>query len=315
MITFNLFIVLVACKTDTQMCDNSNSDGECNIQSFFNYPIEDLQSEQIQSLINQCAHSLDTKHYFSVPHFLTNNARKTLLTGITSNATTKSYSTNIYKSIWQDKGDYDNYPSSDHARNYLMWSSQAFVGKSDLMSVSSHIINVYNYSPLLSFLKQILIKSSETHYSHLYLSNDKEGSVYGLIFKDKWVGSWHFDEHPFSCVWVLQKALYGSGSFGYVYMPPDYSIKDGWDYNLLHRILYNDTETWYQHVKTHLADIGDMYCFNGNVTLHTINPVVGPVDRVVFVTAFSEHKDFKHKHSVNEMNIWGEHNTDLHKEL
>ncbi len=115
------------------------------------------------------------------------------------------------------------------------------------------------------------------------------------------------------CVWMIQKPLYASGSLGYVYLPPTNETTNDWDWDLLYNIFHNDTNIWNEHVRYQFANEGDMYCFNGNVTLHNINPVVGSADRVVFVTAFSEYKDFQHKSSVNEFNIWGQHNTELHK--
>ena len=114
----------------------------------------------------------------------------------------------------------------------------------------------------------------------------------------------------FSLRLVNTKSLFGSGSLGFVNVSPNNENEDGngWDYDLLYKIFNNDTLAWNENVKYHLADQGDMYCFNGNVTMHMINNVIGSVDRVVFVTAFSEYNDFKHKDSVNEFNIWGQYN-------
>ena len=36
------------------------------------------------------------------------------------------------------------------------------------------------------------------------------------------------------------------------------------------------------------ADAGDVYCLEGNVTLHDVTPVQGEQERIVFVTAYSE---------------------------
>ena len=148
-------------------------------------------------------------------------------------------------------------------------------------------------------------------YTDLHRSQDKEGSVYGLLFRDQWSGSFHLDEHPFSCVWTIQSALYGTGSFGYIYFPLlDSQDNESWDYELLWRVLHNDTMAWNDHVGYVYANAGDMYCFYGNITIHTVNPVIGPSDRVVFVTAFSESEHFQHKDNVHEYNIWGQHRKD-----
>ena len=109
---------------------------------------------------------------------------------------------------------------------------------------------------------------------------------------------------------MIQKPLYASGAFGYVYMPPTEETNNDWDYDLLYKIFHNDTETWNDNVKYQFADDGDMYCFHGNITMHTVTPIISDVSRVVFVTAYSEIENFSHKASVHEHNIWGEHNPD-----
>ena len=110
----------------------STEDIICDTGDLLTYAIHDIESESIQLLINQSIVSLDTNHYFLIPKMLNSEAIQLFLSDLTSNETNVSYSTNIYKTVWQDSGDYDRYPSSNHSRNHLLWSSQAFIGRSDI---------------------------------------------------------------------------------------------------------------------------------------------------------------------------------------
>merc|ERR1719242_2603204 len=132
--------------------------------------------------------------------------------------------------------------------------SIGFIGKSGL---SKEFIDLYNYKPLLSFLKQILINTHHANndtldcrtYSDLYLSAAGDGSVYAYIAQDLDRGAWHFDQHSFSCVWSILKPLNG-GQLKYKYTPPVYDRnysdyykqKLGYDWNLLQKIIIDKDE-------------------------------------------------------------------------
>ena len=52
---------------------------------------------------------------------------------------------------------------------------------------------------------------------------------------------------------------------------------------------------------------GDVYCFEGNITLHGIEHVQGSKNRMVFVSAYHEIEHFSHVGDVNKLNSWGQH--------
>ena len=117
----------------------------------------------------------------------------------------------------------------------------------------------------------------------------------------------------FSCVWMLQKALYNSGEFQYVrYSPIKHESQNGtyfeWDFDLMHQINVGNEEMIRNHRKAVInVNNGDVYCFEGNVTMHENTPIIGEVDRVVLVTAYHELENFKHTGNLNDIGYWGEH--------
>lgn len=78
-----------------------------------------------------------------------------------------------------------------------------------------------------------------------------------------------------------------------------------WDWDILSGIYAKNEDIWNKHVKQ-LRDVnvGDVYCFEGNVTLHDIPLAFGEKSRIVFVTAYSETADFQHDGDVQENNQW-----------
>lgn len=118
--------------------------------------------------------------------------------------------------------------------------------------------------------------------------------------------------HRFSCVWMLQKALHNSGEFQYVrYSPIKHESENGthfeWDFDLMHGINMKNEELLRIHKKSISVNNGDVYCFEGNVTMHETTRIIGEVDRIVFVTAYHELENFSHDGIVNDNNKWGKH--------
>ena len=127
--------------------------------------------------------------------------------------------------------------------------------------------------------------------------------------------------YRFSCVWLLQKPLYNSGEFRYTrYSPIKHESENGtnyeWDFDLMHAVNIKDETVLTKHLKAITpVNNGDVYCFEGNITMHETTQIVGDVDRVIFVTAYSEINNFQHTGNVNENNKWGKHNNKKKSEL
>ena len=80
-----------------------------------------------------------------------------------------------------------------------------------------------------------------------------------------------------------------------------------WDFDLMNGIQVKDKNILANHQKRISVNNGDVYCFQGNVSMHETTAILGERDRIVFVTAFHELEDFKHTGNVNDNNKWGHH--------
>lgn len=111
---------------------------------------------------------------------------------------------------------------------------------------------------------------------------------------------------------MLQKPLYNSGEFRYVrYSPIKRESQNAtsfeWNFDLMQQINQGNEESIRNHRKAISVKNGDIYCFEGNVTMHETTKISGNVDRILFVTAYHELKGFKHSGVVNDNNKWGKH--------
>jgi len=231
------------------------------------------------------------------------------------------------KTILQDDGDFINY-SPESPRNKMFSTMVSFVPRREIekynneYSLESQIIALYYYEPLLRFFRVILQSNP------LFWSTDLDGSVYGAVITEQDSAmAWHFDEHSFSCVFVLQKPLIGGEM---VYANMNYNENNNTD-NIEndHHDSFRSNRPWNRmtqffakldqcmdqndnHIENCDIDSipnieNSVYCFYGNTTLHSVRNVKGSKNRVVFVMAYSNMPTFTHSVSVNKHNQWGVH--------
>lgn len=258
--------------------------------SWFSIDIPNLQDLHTQAAISNAVSNLGDTNLFSISKFIAPDTLKILQTQFLSLQDKVAWSKH-HKTVYQDKGN-ESLPSS-HPRNHKRLTQKGYIGRTDLSQI---FIDIYNYIPLLQFLEQILMKRES--YSGLYLSSDKEGSTYGQIYRDESVNGCHFDQHPFPCVWLLQKPLDQSGAFRYIKMD-DGDIRN---WNRLDKIFKDIADNNDDKILSHIANEGDLTCFIGNETLHGVDEIKGDRMRLSFVTAYSEFPNFERSHDVNEFN-------------
>ena len=293
-----------------------------SLQEWISYPIQDLNDESVQRIISSSIDSLSKRGVFHIPGFLSINGLL-LFQERMSSIEHKRNRKERKKNVFQDSGDLNNFDSTNHARNYQHTYWIGFVGRSDL---TKEFIDLYNYEPLLNFFREILINTHHERndtldcktYSDLHRSGSKEGSVYAYIAQDHDQGAWHFDQHPFSCVWMISSPLYG-GDLKYKFTPPSsssfnddndnnyYDSKLGYDWDILTKIIIDKNEEYFDRLAPRE---GDLYCFKGNITVHMADQVLGDTLRAVFVTAYADYPNFTHIPEIDSMNAWGSHNQD-----
>jgi hypothetical protein len=60
-----------------------------------------------------------------------------------------------------------------------------------------YLNTLYQWDPLKDFLSTVAGEP-------LYRSRDRDGSVYGIVNTANHITTWHFDESPYSIVFMLQ---------------------------------------------------------------------------------------------------------------
>ena len=293
------------------LCDTSEA------QQLFNLAIHDESSPLVQETITNARSQLNDQGYFLIPNFLSQDAisivKSTFETALSQDDIAWP---EVYRNVFQQQR-LNSQLSTDHPFNTMLYNRIGFIGKSLLTTInvtdsnSNLFLDLYNSTSLYQFLSDITTVD-------IYPSTDNHGSIYGLIGFNDDVGNWHFDEHPFSCVWMIRQAQKG-GDLRYVNFNPEKIENENenengdkhswsWDYELLSKILNNDAQAVSENVNTIYAQSGDVYCFWGNVSLHGFEKIEDdsghPMPRQVFVTAFSTEAQFKHSSNVHECNDW-----------
>ena len=281
--------------------DRNYSISNVAISEWFNYNIHDLQDSQTQSIISIAAMSLRQTNIFSINTFLSYKGLSILKQEI-KKPNSSSIKHNISGTVFQDNGDLSTFPDIDHPRNKILHAQLGFTNRGKLPQSFGHL---HSYQPLLSFLQEIIIKSGI--YSNIYPSTDDEGSIYSLILDSKDKDYWHYDENPFTCIWMVDKPLNG-GIFEYIVgsqQPLDIkkNIKTDEDYWNLLGLVYDRNSAIKHYIANVEVDEGGIYCFGGNNTLHKVSQVKGNKLRRVIVMAYAPENNWKHSEYVHNSNF------------
>ena len=276
--------------TLTTVSFTMSSDRECSVMSeFFAVQIEDL------STINTAANSLRDTGTFVIDPFLSPHGLLRLQQDILSVPYNHQH---IYRSVFQDMGDFTLFPDAKHSRNRVGFVSLGHTNRNDL-PVSFE--ELYAFPPLLSILKAIVAESRiyGEHQDVLYLSKDKEGAIYSLFAEGGDHGSWHYDQHPFSCVLMVHKPVSG-GTFEFVRLDPTEPDQEYWR---TLEMIWDRESTIEMEIGNIEVNEGGLYCFSGNTTLHQVTKVQGDRIRAVIVMAYATESEFQHSDDISNINF------------
>ena len=133
-------------------------------------------------------------------------------------------------------------------------------------------------------------------------------SIYSLIIDDNDQDYWHYDENPFTCVWMIDKPSAG-GVFEYVHTglqkPIDIMTNNATDeeYWRLLGLVYDRDISIKHYIGNVEVNEGGMYCFAGNNVLHKVGKTKGDKLRKVIVMAYAPDPQFKHSEYVHNSNF------------
>merc|ERR1712228_236282 len=184
----------------------------------------------------------------------------------------------------------------DHPINFKTQKKIQFVSK---MNMPKIFVDLYEDEAILNLFRRIV---SNVGYKSLHLSTAKGGNMYGVIGAKGTVTGAHFDHHPFSCVWILQKAEDGNGEFMLYHIPPiKHETKNRtvfeWDWTAIKGIQTKNEDVLNEHQMKINVNRGDVYCFEGNVSLHETTPIVDG-HRLAFVSSYLERENFQFSSSI-----------------
>ena len=294
-----------------------------NCVDFSEWLTYDLESNNIvtQNLIDNCIESMNYDGTFKIDGFLTEKGIQSIKKNFDSVSRHNNFDV-FYSNIFQDNGN-TSY-NGNHIRNYKQKHFVGFVGRS---FITDELLEFYDYKPVLNFLERIITNVDHKNnkygldcvdeydcgkYRKLYKSHDKHGSIYFYVANKGGHGCFHFDQHPFSCVWMINKPGKGEGDLVYGFLPPkriEYDntkmrITEGFNWDVLGKMILDKDEDIIDKYQGIIEpNNGDLYCFKGNITVHTISPAIND-QRITMVTAYADYDGFTHMDSITEQNDW-----------
>jgi len=281
----------------------------------------DLVNGQITTfspkLLRHLSQNLKETGGFYIPRFLNTKAISSFkkeLESIASPFVTRSLT------VFQDNGDYENF-TSQHPRNFKMTQTISLTSREDIRlglcskqtnnyyKECSEILGLYYSLPLLSFWRLIIneLHGSSSNLKHtlrrqIYLSHDEFDSVYGLRIS-RGERSWHFNEHAFTCVLMLQRSQGESLQRAKFRKAWDHKSDPSWDqWPIINAFLNLNLENNPSSFPSFSveANEGDVYCFYSDEELFTFGSVAGDAHRLAVVFSYADREGFQLSHKVNE---------------
>ncbi|ETO32669.1 hypothetical protein RFI_04451 [Reticulomyxa filosa] len=252
----------------------------------FNFPLDNLEHPSVKSLIETAANALQTESYFQVKNFLSADFLKHLQEKMINEAMQKGVRRDVFKSVFGDQKDLINF-SEDHPRNMLGNLRMTFIGRSD---TPPEYVSIYSYPPLRAVLEKVLQRAKQAEKFSRSLH------FFGCNKKKKTFFLFSLSSHLFQ-IFLRLMCVYLRVCIG----------KYEWNWDTIGAILRNESAAVQNFVGAVSANEGDMYCFEGNRTMHAVAPIFGDKLRGVFVGAFAYEPNFVHSKHVHQLNAWGDH--------
>lgn len=246
------------------------------------YPIDIANSSVRDELVKQCSVSLNGRGICFLPNFFNEEALKSITTELGSTPPSIS---DKFHTAYQSPVDTKQFPP-EHPRNQLLHAKIGFINRARVGTVAQ----LYEWSPLLKFFSDMIGRE-------LFLSEDTNGSVYATVNSKDFITAWHFDQHPYSCVFLIQPPETG-GEFQWLHNARP-TEEEG--YSNVGKILAG--ERIYDSVS---SPRGSLVFFKGLDALHQVSTVQGEVSRISVVFAYATVPHFGNSALVAAQNNWAE---------
>ena len=233
------------------------------------YPIQDLNSPSIKSLIKRCKDDLDQFSCSTISNFILPRSLKVMNEELEKKIDEVYMSNKSINPYLYSKDD----PSlpKNHPKRIFMSRDNGYLN-SNLFEKNSEMKFLYKQEELLKFVSACL------GISPIYRWADPLACHAYNIMKPDGILPWHFDSCEFTLSLMIQKPEKG-GIFEYC---PNIRVPGNENFEEVKKVLNGDRA----RVKQLKLEPGDLQIFKGRFTLHRVTKVEGNKPRYLCIPAY-----------------------------
>ena len=240
-----------------------------DIINFENYPINDLNSPKIKSLIKKCKEDLDQYSCSTIANFIQPKSIKIMNEELEKQLNEVYMSKENINAYLYAKD--DTTLPKDHPKRIFMNRYNGYLN-SDCFPKNSEMKYLYETDELLKFVSACLGVSPIYRWAdplacHAYNVMEPEGIL-----------PWHFDSCEFTLSLMIQKPEKG-GIFEYC---PNIREPGNENFDEVKKVLNGDRA----RVKQLKLEPGDLQIFKGRFTLHRVTKIEGQKSRYMCIPAY-----------------------------
>ena len=233
------------------------------------YPIYDLNSPKIKSIIEKCKSDLEQDSCSTLPDFILPDSLKIMNNELEQQLNEVYMSKESINAYLYAKDD----PSlpKDHPKRTFMNRYNGYLN-SDCFSENSEMKFLYETKELLNFVSACL------GVSPIYRWADPLACHAYNVMKPEGILPWHFDSCEFTLSLMIQKSEKG-GIFEYC---PNIREPGNENFEEVKKVLNGDRT----RVKQLKLEPGDLQIFKGRFTLHRVTKIEGNSSRYMCIPAY-----------------------------
>ena len=233
------------------------------------YPIHDLNSPKIKSIIEKCKSDLEQDSCSTLPDFILPNSLKIMNNELEQQLNEVYMSKESINAYLYAKDDLSL--PKDHPKRTFMNRYNGYLN-SDCFSENSEMKFLYETEELLNFVSACL------GVSPIYRWADPLACHAYNVMKPDGVLPWHFDSCEFTLSLMIQKPEKG-GVFEYC---PNIREPGNENFEEVQKVIAGDRT----RVRQLKLEPGDLQIFKGRFTLHRVTKVEGQKSRYMCIPAY-----------------------------
>ena len=233
------------------------------------YPIHDLNSPKIKSIIEKCKSDLEQDSCSTLPDFILPNSLKIMNNELEQQLNEVYMSKESINAYLYAKDDLSL--PKDHPKRTFMNRYNGYLN-SDCFSENSEMKFLYETEELLNFVSACL------GVSPIYRWADPLACHAYNVMKPEGILPWHFDSCEFTLSLMIQKPEKG-GIFEYC---PNIREPGNENFEEVKKVLNGDRT----RVKQLKLEPGDLQIFKGRFTLHRVTKIEGNSSRYMCIPAY-----------------------------